>query len=146
MVYFQDICANVAPVNMYSQVDADFWSLVSQFGTFFYYYFYSSIVYIASSTTIRTNQKGMFFRSPTPLSFVEYNTFLSLELVPLTVGSFPQQVSHGSGISNILEVSKTIQAFQVSTILGASCLIKCVVCSAVVRVNIVSIGLNEVLD
>ena len=52
----------------------------------------------------------MFFRSPTPLNFVDYNTLLFLELVPLPVNSFPQQVSHGSGLSNILEVSKTIQA------------------------------------
>ena len=41
------------------------------------------------------------FRSPTPFSFVDCSTLLSLGLVPLPVSSSPQQVSHDSGISNI---------------------------------------------
>jgi hypothetical protein len=36
-----------------------------------------------------------------PSSFVDYNTFLSLGLVPLPVCSSPRQMSCGSGISNI---------------------------------------------
>ena len=42
------------------------------------------------------------FRSPTPFSFVDCNTLLSLELFPFPVSGSPQQVSHESGIFNIL--------------------------------------------
>ena len=42
------------------------------------------------------------FRSPTPSSFVDYNTLFPLELVPLPVNGFLWQVSHNSVISNIL--------------------------------------------
>ena len=41
------------------------------------------------------------FRSPTPSSFVDYNTLFPLELVPLPVNGFLWQVSHNSVISSI---------------------------------------------
>ena len=44
----------------------------------------------------------ILFRSPTLFSVVNCNTLLSLGLVPRPVSSSPQQVSHGSCISNIL--------------------------------------------
>ena len=50
------------------------------------------------------------FRSPTPFSFVDCKTFLSLGLVSHPGNNFPQQVSNSSGISNLLWVSMTIQA------------------------------------
>ena len=55
-----------------------------------------------SKLCISMSDVKMFFRSPTPFSFVDCNTLLSLGLVPLPVSSSPWQVSHGSGISNIL--------------------------------------------
>ena len=44
----------------------------------------------------------MLFRCPTTLSFVDGNIQLSLETLPLPVSSFSWQVSHCSGISNML--------------------------------------------
>ena len=44
----------------------------------------------------------MLFRSPRPFSFADCSTLLSCGLVPLPVSSSPWQVSHNSGISNIL--------------------------------------------
>ena len=41
-------------------------------------------------------------QSPTPHNFVDCSTLLSHELVPYPECSSPWQVSHGSGISNIL--------------------------------------------
>ena len=46
----------------------------------------------------------VLFRAPTPFSFVDCSTLLSLGLVPLPVSRHPPwQVSHVSGISNILD-------------------------------------------
>ena len=44
----------------------------------------------------------LFFRSPTPYSFVYFNTLFSLRLVPIPVGSFSHQASHDCGSSIIL--------------------------------------------
>jgi hypothetical protein len=44
----------------------------------------------------------VLYRSPILFIFVNYNKLLPLGLVPLPVSSFPQQLSHGSGICNIL--------------------------------------------
>jgi hypothetical protein len=44
----------------------------------------------------------MVFRSPTPFSFVDCYTTLSLCVVPHPISSFPWQISHSSGISNVL--------------------------------------------
>ena len=43
------------------------------------------------------------FRSTTPFRDLDCSILLSLALSSLPISSFPQQVSHGSGISNILE-------------------------------------------
>jgi len=40
-----------------------------------------------------------FFRSPASFIVVD---FVDSVLIPLSISSFPQQVSHGSGIANIL--------------------------------------------
>lgn len=42
------------------------------------------------------------FRAPIPFNCVDCNTLLSHGMVPLPVSSFLQQISHDSGISNIL--------------------------------------------
>ena len=42
------------------------------------------------------------FRSLTPFTFVDCNLLLFPGLVPLSVSSFPQQLSHDSGISRVL--------------------------------------------
>lgn len=57
-----------------------------------------------SKLGISTADAKVLFRSPTLFSFVENSTLLSLGLVPLSVSSFPQPVSHDSGISNITGV------------------------------------------
>lgn len=44
----------------------------------------------------------MLFRSTTPSTFVGHNRLLSLGVVPFSLISFPQQISHDSGISTIL--------------------------------------------
>ena len=56
-----------------------------------------------SKLCISMSDVKVLFRSPTPFSFVDCNTLLSLGLVPLPIISFPQLISHGSGISNTLE-------------------------------------------
>lgn len=43
-----------------------------------------------------------FFRSPTSFSFIDYNTFLSLGLVPFPVSRLSRQVSHYSSIFSML--------------------------------------------
>ena len=43
--------------------------------------------------------------------FVDCNKLLSLGLVPLPVSRFPQQIVHGSGISNILGSPRKIQCY-----------------------------------
>lgn len=63
-----------------------------------------------SKLCISTSDDKTLFRPPTPFSFVDCHTLLSLGLVPLPVSSSPQQVSHSSGIPQHLGVSKAIQA------------------------------------
>jgi hypothetical protein len=55
-----------------------------------------------SKHCISISDVKMLFRSPTSFSFVDCNTLLSLELFPFPVSGSPQQVSHESGIFNIL--------------------------------------------
>lgn len=43
----------------------------------------------------------MLFRSPTPFIFVEYNTLLSLVLVPFPISSSSWKIPHDSHVSNI---------------------------------------------
>lgn len=55
-----------------------------------------------SRLCIAVSDVKALFRSPTPFIFVDCNTLLALGLVPFPVSSLPWQVSHSSGISNIL--------------------------------------------
>lgn len=52
---------------------------------------------------------GLLSQSPTPHKFADCNTLLSLELFPYPDCSSLWQVSHGSGISKYLGVSKASQ-------------------------------------
>ena len=51
------------------------------------------------------------FRSPLLFIFVDCTKLLSPELVSLPVSSFPQQISHGSDISNILRSPRQLQLY-----------------------------------
>lgn len=50
---------------------------------------------------ISMSDAKLLFRTPTPINFVDCNTFLSHELVPHQVCHFPGQVAQDSGIPNI---------------------------------------------
>jgi hypothetical protein len=52
----------------------------------------------------------LFFRSTTPLIFIDLNTLLSFGLVLLTVNSFSLQVLHGDG--NFIILSYPTSALQ----------------------------------
>ena len=61
-----------------------------------------------SKLCISMSDVKALFSSLIPFSFVDCNTLLSLGLVPLSVSSFPWQVSHNSGIYNIFGISNKI--------------------------------------
>jgi hypothetical protein len=55
-----------------------------------------------SNLCIFMSDVKVLFRTPTPSSFLDCNTILSLGLHLLPVSSFSQQVAHHFGISNTL--------------------------------------------
>lgn len=55
-----------------------------------------------SKLCISMSDIQVFFRPFTPSGFVDCHRLVSLGLVPLPVSTFPWQVPHSSGISNIV--------------------------------------------
>ena len=58
---------------------------------------------------ISVSNLKVLFISSSSISFVDYNTLLSLGLDPFPVKNVPWQVSHGSGIFNILMSPRQLQ-------------------------------------
>jgi hypothetical protein len=63
----------------------------------------------------------MLFTSPAPFSFLDCKTLLSLRLIALPGSSFPRQVSHRSGIDNLLESPGLPFIFSHKSLSGLPC-------------------------
>ena len=55
----------------------------------------------------------VLFRSPSPFSFVDCNTFLSPGLVPYSVSSSAWQISHDSDLSNTIKIQASLSQFHI---------------------------------